>query len=324
MSAIVLSVIVPAYNHAHHLPGCLGSILGSGVDGVEVIIVDDGSTDETASVVERFGDRVRYLRQENAGPAVARNRGFAESSGRYVTFLDSDDHLVPGGLARLCGVLDRHPENPLVFADTWMGTFAGGFESFIGKFGGAAFEALPVEPIEPGVVRLERGPFFRRLSRRNVVFLGSLVLRREVFAESKGFDRSLVGAADWEFFMRLASRVAFTCDRREPASYYLQSSSSMSKNQDHMELEFAGALRRVLAQPLSVEDRRWIARRLAEQEFGYAYQLYDRGEWAVAREHFGLGLAARPDLKGLAFWLASHLPPKVVGSARNWKRGITG
>jgi len=90
-----ISVIMPAYNRADLLPYTLRSVLAQSVPAHEIIVVDDGSTDGTAEVAASFGAPVRVIRQANAGPAAARNLGFAHSSGEFIHFLDSDDLALP-------------------------------------------------------------------------------------------------------------------------------------------------------------------------------------------------------------------------------------
>lgn len=87
----LVSCIVPVYNGERFLAEALESVLTQTHSSVQVIVVDDGSTDSTPSVAARFGDRILYVRQENAGPAAARNRGLKEAEGDFITFLDADD-----------------------------------------------------------------------------------------------------------------------------------------------------------------------------------------------------------------------------------------
>ena len=99
--APTVSVIIPTYNRAHLLPRALESVLAQTFEDLEVLVVDDGSTDGTEAVVTGYDDRVRYLRQpQNAGVSAARNRGLREARGEFVAFLDSDDEWFPEKLAR--------------------------------------------------------------------------------------------------------------------------------------------------------------------------------------------------------------------------------
>jgi glycosyltransferase involved in cell wall biosynthesis len=100
------SVIICAYNYARFLPRCLESALSQSRPADEIIVVDDGSTDETAEVVKRFS-QVRYIRQENAGKAAAFNRGFRESQGDLICHLDADDYWLPRKLERVTDALER-------------------------------------------------------------------------------------------------------------------------------------------------------------------------------------------------------------------------
>jgi glycosyltransferase involved in cell wall biosynthesis len=91
-----VSVILPTFNRARFLPDALESIFVQGVRNVQVVVVDDGSTDDTERIVAAYGERVQYVRQENGGPAAARNTGLRFAEGRFISFLDSDDVWMPG------------------------------------------------------------------------------------------------------------------------------------------------------------------------------------------------------------------------------------
>jgi glycosyltransferase involved in cell wall biosynthesis len=96
----LVSAAITTYNRARYLPEAIESVLGQTVDDLELIVVDDGSTDETEAVVAPYLDRVRYVRQENQGRSAARNRAVGMADGRFVAFCDSDDRWLPDRLAR--------------------------------------------------------------------------------------------------------------------------------------------------------------------------------------------------------------------------------
>src|SRR5258706_320511 len=93
-SNTLVSVVIVCHNQARYLQEAIDSVIGQTVDGVEIVVVDDGSTDETPSVAQSYSE-VRYVYQENCGLASARNTGLRESSGEYIAFLDADDRLLP-------------------------------------------------------------------------------------------------------------------------------------------------------------------------------------------------------------------------------------
>ncbi|HEY2324319.1 MAG TPA: glycosyltransferase family A protein, partial [Thermoanaerobaculia bacterium] len=90
-----VSVVIPSYNYARYLGEAIDSALAQTLPPLEVIVVDDGSTDETSEVLATYADRIRVLRQKNSGVAVARNSGIAAAHGEYVAFLDADDIWLP-------------------------------------------------------------------------------------------------------------------------------------------------------------------------------------------------------------------------------------
>lgn len=109
---ILLSVVIPIYNVERTLARCVESVLGQNVEGMELILVDDGSTDRSALVANRYRERpnVSVVYKANGGLSDARNEGLYYAKGRYVTFVDSDDYLMPDTYAPLMAMLDAHPE----------------------------------------------------------------------------------------------------------------------------------------------------------------------------------------------------------------------
>jgi glycosyltransferase involved in cell wall biosynthesis len=112
-----ISVVIPTYNRANYLPQAIDSVLAQTCGPVEIVVVDDGSTDDTRKVVRAYGNRVRYVYTQNGGVAHARNVGTCQSRGEYVTYLDSDDVLYPYMLELESRVLDRHPDVGVVYAE---------------------------------------------------------------------------------------------------------------------------------------------------------------------------------------------------------------
>jgi glycosyltransferase involved in cell wall biosynthesis len=264
-----------------------------------------------------------YVRQQNAGPAAARNTGFEVSRGRYVCFLDSDDEWIPGGPERLVGQLDANPDVPAIFADTSMGSPATGFVSFVRTYGGDAFNDLPHQARGP--VRIfDVSPFFRQLSTRNVMFLGSLLIRREAFQSLGGFNPALRGAADWEFFMRLTAQFGIAYSDGPPVSVYLKHDEGMSTDVDHMEKDFILALETIRRDSfLSPGDRAHVEDQLRRHLFGGAYRAYDTHDFVTMRKRlrwaFELGQGGAREA---AFLVVSYLPPAFVSLLRTTKRAF--
>jgi len=197
-------VVIPCYNQAHFLSEAIESVLGQSYPHFEVIVVDDGSQDDTAQVASAYASedaRVRLLRQENRGLAGARNRGLAESTGEYVVFLDSDDRLMGEALEVGVRELESHPEC----------AFVSGHYRPIGADGDAY-----------AVSRQDRvgGDHYLALLRDNYISMPACVMyRRWVFEEVGGFDGSVDAAADWDLYLRVARRFPIYHHGRVVADY---------------------------------------------------------------------------------------------------------
>lgn len=111
----MISVVIPVFNGAAYVAQAIDSVLDQTVPPTEVVVVDDGSSDSTAEVVQRYQPRVLYRRQANQGPGAARNLGIRESKGEFLAFLDSDDLWLPEKLRLQKAALDEDPELNLVF-----------------------------------------------------------------------------------------------------------------------------------------------------------------------------------------------------------------
>jgi len=321
----VLSVIIPTYNRSTYVRQCIRSLRGSGLSDLEIIVADDGSTDDTEQVVAATDPTARYFRQANTGtPATARNRGFEMSRGRYVAFLDCDDEWLPEAPARAVAFLERHPEVEVLFAEARMGNPGDGFQSWIAMGGQQAFFDLPCLEPEPDFRILERAPLFRRMAERNPVFIGAVILRREAFARAGGFDPELRGAADWELWLRMASRMTFAYFG-QPLAVYTRHRDNMSSDHDGMSAEFCLALQKVRDKCcwLSPAERGWIEERLRHHLFAHGYHAYDRGEIGVARTRFAKVLReCGPDLRSAAYWMLCALPRGFTGRLRRLKQAI--
>src|SRR5919112_6190031 len=112
----LVTVVIPCYNQAHFLGEAIESVLSQSYRNFEIIVVDDGSTDETSEVASRY-EEVRLIRQENRGLSGARNTGIRDSQGEFLVFLDADDKLLPGALEAGLRCFEAHPECEFVFGD---------------------------------------------------------------------------------------------------------------------------------------------------------------------------------------------------------------
>jgi glycosyltransferase involved in cell wall biosynthesis len=172
----LVSVIVPAYNAAAYLAEAITSILAQRHRPLEVIVVDDGSTDDSPRIAEQFGPLVRCHRQANAGPSAARNSGLSIAQGDVIAFLDADDLYVPDKFAWQIARLD---------ADAGVDVVIGRQQYF--DLVGAAGEGATFQPLQEDRLALQ---------------LGCAMFRRQVFDRVGLFDESMQYCEDWDWFFR--------------------------------------------------------------------------------------------------------------------------
>ena len=179
------SVVIPCYNQAQFLAGAIESVLAQTYREIEIVVVDDGSPDDTREVVSRYPG-VRYMRQENQGLAGARNTGFKQSKGEYVVFLDADDHLTPNAIESHLSCFAEHSETGFVVGDidhmTLNGSYAGS----------------PRWPL------LESNQYEELLRVNHVANTIAVMFRRSVIEQLGGFNASCSPAEDYELLLRAA------------------------------------------------------------------------------------------------------------------------
>jgi glycosyltransferase involved in cell wall biosynthesis len=194
-----VSVIIPAYNAAAFLSATVRSVLGQTFRDLEIIIVDDGSTDATSDIVAGYGPVVRYYYQDNSGGcAVPRNTGIKHSSADFICFMDADDLMVPDRLARQVDFLKRHPHVGLVFCD-----YRNFSES--GPYLESHFQTCPrLWPQLHNKSDLVLENACALLAQENFGSAGSLLIRKKVLELEAGFEPTLKACEDFHFYFRLA------------------------------------------------------------------------------------------------------------------------
>src|SRR5215208_272018 len=200
----LVSVVVPAYNYGHLIRETLDSLAAQTYARWECVVVDDGSTDDTREVVGAYaaGDaRVRYVRQENARQAAARNNGVRHSSGEFFQFLDADDLIEPHKLGRQVDYLVRHAEADIVCS---------GVRYFTGDAGGELSHSRRYSVWDDGQPWMPevsgRGDvLMERLLRNNIMVVNSPLVRRRVVEAVGEFDEGLTPVEDWDYWTRCAA-----------------------------------------------------------------------------------------------------------------------
>lgn len=213
------SIIIPTRNRAAYLRQALDSVYAQSHRDFEVIVIDDGSQDETQAVVKLYDDRLRYFTQPHAGVSAARNLGIRKAKGEFVAFLDDDDLFAPQKLQRCIAYLQSHPEI------VWL---CSGF-SFINAEGGP-LPHPPVIPPKPEVTLHDIALF-------TFIHTSSVVVRAASLAATKGFPADYSVSEDYYLWARLlqhgtgaALPEILTCFRRHPGNTALPYRALMQAN----------------------------------------------------------------------------------------------
>jgi glycosyltransferase involved in cell wall biosynthesis len=230
-----VSVVIPNYNCARFLPETLESVFAQTCGDLEVIVVDDGSTDGSQEVLKAFTDRVRIIHQENQGVSAARNRGIRESRGEFIAFLDADDLWHPEKLAKQLQLF----ENPAVGLVHCAVEYVDEQNRPLGtNFTGRRGRVLKAIALLQGTVVLAGG--------------STAVVRREAFEKVGGFDRDMSTAADWDMWRRIAC--AYEIDVvREPLMKYRLRAGSMHRNVDVFAHDILHGFASLFADPAASE-----------------------------------------------------------------------
>jgi len=189
----LVSAIVPVFNAERYVREALDSVLGQTYPALEVVVVDDGSTDRTAEIVRAYGDRVRFLQQANKGPAAARNLGLANARGRYIGFLDADDQWLPDKVERQVGLLEANPD---------LGACYGALVYFNeqGEIASLTHQAVPTPS----------GWIFEDiLTHPGFIGIDTLMIRRDCLDRVGPFNEDLRTAEDTNLTLRLARHWPF-------------------------------------------------------------------------------------------------------------------
>ena len=196
-TAGMVSVVIPAYNAEKSLKRCIESVLDQTYEYIEIILVNDGSKDETETIAKNFGDRVRYIFQNNQGETAARNTGFALAQGEFVSFIDHDDYWHPEFIQKCVEFLNKHSESVAVSVGSEHKNALKKTTSIM-----PAYLMQIIDKQEKGFVIKN---FFDFWAKHNHICAGSAVLRRSLIERAGGQRTDLVLSGDLEYWAYLAT-----------------------------------------------------------------------------------------------------------------------
>jgi len=194
MSQPKVSIIIPTYNYGRYIQKAIDSVLAQTFQDFEIIVVDDGSIDNTREIIEcQYKDKVRYFYQEHKGAPAARNRGIEESKGEYLVFLDADDYFLPENLEKKIKFLDTHPKYGWVYSD--------------GYFIDETTQKKERASVRLGYNKLgvKAGNILRELLIKPIIPTLAVMIRKECLEKVGDFDERLPCLQDYDLWIRVAS-----------------------------------------------------------------------------------------------------------------------
>ena len=286
-----VSVIVPTYNCATYLPDAIDSVLAQTFKDFEIIIVDDGSTDNTREVVKKYGLQIKYIYQENKGPSAARNLGIQSSNGQYIAFLDSDDIWLPQKLELQMNEFLKSPSTGLVTCGRY------NIDS-----NGALQECLC------DISYISRTKALDLFLTKNILHGGNsqVVIKRECLDKVGLFDEELHVAEDWDLWLKICKQYDFKGLNKPLVKIRIRENSQSSYGDKNLKNELK-YLDRIFAD--SVFKRRWIIKRKAYsyRYFSASWAFYKSGDFEKAKHYI---------LKSMCLYPFKLLPDKF------WRYGL--
>jgi glycosyltransferase involved in cell wall biosynthesis len=273
----LVSVVIPTYNYHQFVVEAVESVLAQTYQPLEIIVVDDGSTDGTRAELERFEGRIRYLFQENRGLPAARNRGIRAAEGEYVALLDADDLWAPTKIAKQVAVLERSPQVGLVFCGLTRVDVASGQST--------------IRHCPPDL----RGDVRRQLLQRNCVTgsASAALVRRACFDKVGLFDETLRSAEDWEMWIRISRHFHFDYVQ-EPLIILRNHGGNMRTRIERMHEYQMKVIQRAFQDDPVQGDRLLLRRTIAFFHSDTGQEYYWADQYPLALRHFVQAIALWP------------------------------
>lgn len=300
---IFASVIVPVYNGRRWIAECLDSALSQGRGDIEVLAVDDGSTDDTPSILAEYGEPVRVMTQDNGGVAAARNRAIQEARGKWIAFLDSDDRWLKGHIDAIHHAAQETPQAGLIYTDA----------AVIDKEGKRIKNKPGPDPGKDAFISFLLG---------NRITTSAAAVRRDILEKTGGFPEGLKSRAsceDWDLWLRIAASFPVVHVPSVTVEYRRQEDSAVQTQG----ISIRGDNLYVLSRALKLRDvpERVQGKAMANCYLESAVRLLAGLDTAAARTELFSALRHRLFLpKAWALFPATLAGPWLINRLLAWKR----
>ena len=305
---LMISVIIPTYNAAAYIYEALDSVLAQTYKDYEIIVIDDGSTDDTKELIEVHYPAVKYFYVENNGVSAARNLGIVKAQGEFIAFLDADDMWLPEKLEKQLTVFGADESVGLVFTENYFFNDQG-LSGFTNKKS-----------------RLMRGDIVKNIFLNSYAVTSTVMVRKSVFKQVGLFEEELSVAEDDNMWMRIAMKFGVELID-ECLVMYRMTAGSLSSNFDsivsgverHLEL-----LKVDYPELYSCLGPLAIRKKFSHLHFSQGYRDFNQNNFKISRIHFIGSYKNYPfKLKSLLYILYTYLPVQTIETLRDMKRGVT-
>lgn len=314
-----VSIIIPTYNREKYIAECLDSVLNQTYTDYEVIVVDDGSIDNTEEVMRQFEGRVTYKKIAHSGPSIPRNVALEMATGDLIAFHDDDDLWLPDHLQLHVDFMDKHTDIDMVFSDLELfdenSTI---YKSWMSEK--TVFAGIKKTQVGDHFFILE-GNIFDYLVRERFMTMPTLVVRRNCLDQVGHFDESLVAQVDYDLFLRLARKFSVGYIDRVLARCRVHS-TNLSGNPKRRITSKTVMWEKMekLYPDLPGPSRRLIIDQLSHWYYELGYYHFSRNEFTEARSRLRQALGKRLfHRKALIYYLAAFLPRKIIDGFRGSK-----
>lgn len=309
-----ISAVIPAYNSAAFITDAVRSIQQQTYPIDEIIIVDDGSTDNTEQIVSTLSGRIVSIKQQNQGPSAARNTGIEAAKNEWIAFLDADDQWTPNKIERQLEVLQKHPELVLIAGD--MAEIDKNdqviTESVLDKHHLLTrFQSLDNRPIPNALAELVT---------KNFIPTGTVLVKKSALQEAGSFNPSIRFGEDLECWAKIAAKHPIACLpdilmlRRQHGDNATQLTAPLLKDLVKVMTSIRNdAAKELIAQ--KIDPNRLVANAYAD----LGYWLFSHYDLTEARRALSASLKEKPNKRALFYWLACLLPKELIKKLRNLK-----
>ena len=318
-----ISIIIPTYNYAQYICEAIESVLNQTYKDFEIIVVDDGSTDNTKEVIKPYLNKIKYIYQQNSGPSAARNRGIKEAKGEYIAFLDADDIWLAQKLELQIKFMEKEKEVGLIFSDMILFNEKGIIKnSFLKEK--LFFNKLSIKPLS-FTEKVIYDNVFNALLQENFIPTNTVIVKKECFNKVGFFDKTLFSVEDRDMWLRIGLfyDIGFI---NSPLVLTRFHETNISANQELALKSRLKVMKKFLNYSnLPIKSKKIIKQTINKIYFDLGYLYFTYEKFPLSRIYFRKFLKENPFIfKPWIYILLSVLPTSDIRKLKNLKEKIKG